>query len=75
MYQCFVLRRLQPDYFYNFDDKINKMKLSIITITYNAEQFLEQTIQSILAQTDQDFEYIIVDGKSRSEERRVGKEC
>jgi glycosyltransferase involved in cell wall biosynthesis len=41
------------------------MKLSIITITYNAEQFLERTIQSILAQTDQNFEYIIVDGKSK----------
>ena len=41
------------------------MNLSIITITYNAEQFLERTIQSILAQTDQDFEYIIVDGRSK----------
>jgi glycosyltransferase involved in cell wall biosynthesis len=41
------------------------MLISIITITYNAEQFLERTIQSILAQTDQDFEYIIVDGKSK----------
>ena len=41
------------------------MKLSIITITYNAEQFLERTIKSILAQTDQNFEYIIIDGKSK----------
>jgi glycosyltransferase involved in cell wall biosynthesis len=41
------------------------MLISIITITYNAEQFLERTIQSILAQTDQNFEYIIVDGKSK----------
>lgn len=41
------------------------MLISIITITYNAEKFLERTIQSILAQTDQDFEYIIVDGKSK----------
>lgn len=41
------------------------MQLSIITITYNAEQFLERTIQSILAQTDQNFEYIIIDGKSK----------
>lgn len=41
------------------------MQLSIITITFNAEQFLERTIQSILAQTDQDFEYIIIDGKSK----------
>ncbi|WP_044173393.1 glycosyltransferase family 2 protein [Flectobacillus major] len=40
-------------------------KISIITITYNAEKFLERTIQSILAQTCQDFEYIIVDGKSK----------
>jgi glycosyltransferase involved in cell wall biosynthesis len=39
--------------------------ITIITITYNAEQFLERTIQSILAQTDQDFEYIIIDGKSK----------
>ncbi|MCU0468838.1 MAG: glycosyltransferase [Arcicella sp.] len=41
------------------------MQLSIITITYNAEQFLERTIQSILAQTNQNFEYIIIDGKSK----------
>ncbi|MES2517142.1 MAG: glycosyltransferase family 2 protein [Bacteroidota bacterium] len=41
------------------------MQLSIITITYNAEQFLERTIQSVLVQTDQDFEYIIIDGKSK----------
>ncbi|MDZ7897003.1 MAG: glycosyltransferase family 2 protein [Arcicella sp.] len=43
----------------------NSMLISIITITYNAEQFLERTIQSILAQTNQNFEYIIVDGKSK----------
>jgi glycosyltransferase involved in cell wall biosynthesis len=40
-------------------------KISIITITYNAEAFLERTIKSILAQTCQDFEYIIIDGKSK----------
>lgn len=43
------------------------MQLSIITITYNAEQFLERTIQSILAQTDQNFEYLIIDGKSKDD--------
>ena len=47
------------------------MLLSIITITYNAEQFLERTIQSILAQTDQNFEYIIVDGKSKDGTLRI----
>ncbi len=40
-------------------------KLSIITITYNAELFLEQTIQSIIKQTYTNIEYIIIDGKSK----------
>ena len=41
------------------------MQLSIITITYNAEQYLERTIQSIVNQSVQDFEYLIIDGKSK----------
>jgi glycosyltransferase involved in cell wall biosynthesis len=41
------------------------LQLSIITITYNAEQYLERTIQSIMNQSVQDFEYIIIDGKSK----------
>lgn len=40
-------------------------RLSIITITYNAEEFLERTLESIAAQTDQDFEYLLIDGASR----------
>ncbi|WP_341224848.1 glycosyltransferase family 2 protein [uncultured Arcticibacterium sp.] len=40
-------------------------KVSIITITYNAEKVLERTIMSVLAQTSQDFEYIIIDGDSK----------
>ena len=39
--------------------------ISIITITYNAESFLEDTIQSIIQQTCKDFEYIIIDGGSK----------
>ena len=39
--------------------------LSIITITYNAEEYLERTIQSIMNQSVQDFEYLIIDGKSK----------
>jgi glycosyltransferase involved in cell wall biosynthesis len=38
--------------------------ISIITITYNAERYLERTIQSILAQKTTDFEYIVIDGAS-----------
>ena len=41
-----------------------KMKLSIITITYNNAEGLRRTIQSVQAQTFRDFEHIIVDGGS-----------
>ena len=41
------------------------MKLSIITATYNSERTLRDTMESILSQTFQDFEYIIVDGASK----------
>ena len=40
------------------------MKVSIITITYNSESTLIDTIDSVLNQTYTDIEYIIVDGKS-----------
>ena len=39
-------------------------KFSIITVTYNAENVLEDTIQSVITQTYRNVEYIIVDGKS-----------
>ncbi|GAB3773372.1 glycosyltransferase family 2 protein [Spirosoma horti] len=38
--------------------------ISIITITYNAERFLERTIQSIVDQQATDIEYIVIDGAS-----------
>lgn len=40
-------------------------KFSIITVTYNAEKVLEDTIQSVIAQTYHYIEYIIVDGASK----------
>ena len=49
------------------------IKLSIITITYNAEKFLKRTIESIVAQSNQDFEYIIIDGKSKDATLAIAK--
>ena len=40
-------------------------KFSIITVTYNAEKVLEDTIQSVISQTYRNVEYIIVDGASK----------
>lgn len=39
-------------------------KFSIITVCFNSEKMIERTIISVLSQSYQDFEYIIVDGAS-----------
>lgn len=39
-------------------------KISIITITFNSEKTIETTIESVLSQNYENFEYIIVDGLS-----------
>lgn len=41
------------------------MKHSIITINRNNSSGLERTIQSVLSQTNMEFEYIVVDGASK----------
>ena len=40
------------------------MKYSIITINYNNRIGLERTIKSVLCQTYNDYEYIVIDGAS-----------
>ena len=40
-------------------------RFSVITVTYNAEKVLEDTIQSVISQTYHHVEYIIIDGASK----------
>ena len=40
------------------------MLFSIITVAYNASQWLERTIQSVISQSYSNIEYIIIDGNS-----------
>lgn len=42
-----------------------KPKISIITITFNAEKYLERTILSIINQDSQEYEYLLIDGQSK----------
>ena len=41
------------------------MKVSIITITYNSAQTVEDTIKTVVMQDYPDIEYLIIDGKSK----------
>ena len=40
------------------------MKVSIVTVSFNSQNTISDTINSVLHQTYPDIEYIIVDGKS-----------
>ena len=41
------------------------MKVSVITVCYNALEDLKKTVESVLAQSYRDMEYIVVDGGSK----------
>lgn len=50
-----------------------KPKFSIITITYNAASVIKPTLDSVIAQTYTDYEYILVDGGSKDDTVSIAK--
>ena len=41
------------------------MKITVVTVSFNARDCIEKTIKSVLSQTWEDLEYIVIDGGSR----------
>ena len=53
---------------------MSKGKISIITASYNYENFIKETIESVIAQTIQDWEMVIVDDGSTDNSINIIKE-
>lgn len=49
------------------------LKISIITINYNNKSGLEKTIESVLQQTYDNIEYLVIDGNSTDGSKDVIK--
>ncbi|MCH5174827.1 MAG: glycosyltransferase [Prevotellaceae bacterium] len=50
------------------------MKISIVTVTYNAESTIRRTMESVASQTYSDTEHIIIDGASKDRTVDIAKE-
>ena len=53
-----------PSFLNDTTGNISAMKVTIITVTYNSAQYLEECILSVQQQQYQNIEHIIIDGKS-----------
>ena len=52
-------------------NKYSKLKITIITAVYNGEKYIQETIQSVLNQSYDNIEYIIVDGMSTDKTSQI----
>lgn len=56
------------------EDRAGKPKISVIMLTYNREALVGRAIESILAQTEPSFEFIIVDNGSGDNSGKIADE-
>ena len=48
-------------------------KISVITVTYNCQESIGKTMKSVLTQTYQDMEYLIIDGNSVDDTIKIAR--
>ena len=52
---------------------MNELKITVVTAVYNGEEYIEECIKSIMNQTYQNFEHIIMDGGSTDNTLKIVK--